>query len=162
MMAKFVLRRIILANKQSKDDKLRDFFSVYKAIKEGVPVKRHGAKDGSIPTHPVIDVPDVLEKEVVKACQKWLISRGIFHDRHETGAGDIAGKGYATYGIKYAGDIIGILPDGRHLEIECKRGKGGRLSRGQQERKEAVEETNGMYLIIHGAEELEYYLESVI
>jgi len=151
-----------MGKKRSKADKINDYFQAYKQIQRGEPVKRHGAIDGSIATHPIVDVPNVLEKEVVKACMKWLMSKGIFHDRHETGAGDIAGKGYATYGIKYAGDIIGILPDGRHLELECKRGKGGRLSRGQQKRMADITNTNGVYLVVHGAEELEYYLESVI
>ena len=149
-----------MTRKRPKADRINDCYIAYKAMRAGDEVKRHGAKDGSIPTHPVVDVPDVLEKEVVKACGKWLTRHNIFWSRHETGAGNIAGVGYATYGIKNAGDIIGLLrPSGRHFEIECKRGRGGRLSKGQQKRRLDIKKNNGIYLVVHGVGELEYLIK---
>ena len=115
-------------------------------------------KDGSITTKPVVPCPDILEKGVVEACIKWLRRHRIFCNRHDVGGGYLgAGTAYATYGIQGAGDIIGLLPDGTHFELECKRGKGGSLSSGQQKRMKDIRNNNGIYLIIHGIPELEYY-----
>jgi hypothetical protein len=70
--------------------------------------------------------------------------------------GDIRGDGRKyRYGIKDAGDIIGLLPSGRHLEIECKRGRGGSWSLGQQHRCKIIRENNGVYMLVHGLPELE-------
>ncbi len=84
-------------------------------------------------------------------------------DRHDCGSGDIAGAGQATYGIRSAGDIIGLIPvTGQHFEIETKRGHGGRLSKGQQERKRKVEASGGLYFVVHGLPELEFYFGDLI
>jgi hypothetical protein len=91
---------------------------------------------------------------------RWLRLNHIFHNRHDCGSGDIAGYGYATYGIKNSGDIHGMLKHhgGKHFEIECKRGKGGRLSIGQQQRRKDVRANNSLYFVCHGVEELEYFM----
>jgi len=146
--------------KQTKAQKFNDLANAIGQIRRGEPVRRIGAKDGSIPTHPVVLVdPKLLERDVLEQCLMWFRVHRIFHNRHDVGAGDIAGMGYATYGIKNAGDIIGILkPDGKHFEIECKRGKGGRLSLGQQKRMRDVRDNGGLYFAVHGVEELGHYL----
>ncbi len=113
-------------------------------------------KDGSVATKPVVWCSDVPERDVVKGCISWLRVHRIFCDRHDAGAGDF-GRGYAIYGIRGAGDIIGLLPDGTHLEIECKHSRGGRLSKGQQKRMKDIRENSGIYLVVHGISELEYY-----
>lgn len=138
-----------------------DYFDVFRCIKEGRRVKRSMNKDGSIKTVPVIPCPDVLESVVQQECLDWLRANGIMCDRHDCGTGDF-GFGIRQYGIKSAGDIIGCLKNGKHFEIECKKGKGGRLSSGQQKRWRKVEENNGMYLVIHGIEELIYYKELIL
>ncbi len=120
----------------------------------GSPVKVR--KDGSIATKPVVPCTAYSERLVVKYCINWLRRNRIFCNRHDVASGDL-GFGYATYGIKGAGDIIGLLPDGTHLEIECKKGKGGSLSKGQQKRMKDIRENNGIYLVVHGISELEYY-----
>ena len=148
--------------KRSKDQKFGDWFDAFKAIQGGKKVKRSIAKDGSIPTHPVVPVFNLLEAEVLKTCLKWLKIAGIFCNRHDAAAGDIAGGGYATYGILGAGDIIGLLPSGQHFEIECKRGKGGRLSLRQQKRMKDIRKNNGIYYVIHGLPELEHYFKELI
>lgn len=140
--------------------KKKDYF---KKIAEIVATgeKPKGAKDGSIPTHPVIPVPPLLEAEVLKECLSWFKVRRIYCTRHDCGAGDF-GYGYAVYGIKGAGDIIGLLPNGRHFEIETKKGKGGRQATEQQDRQRDVRENNGLYFIVHGVEELEYYMKEYL
>lgn len=139
---------------KTRTQKLAEAHAVYTAAKTGTRPKR-GAKDGSIATKSVVPCPDLPEAEVLKQCIKWLKARRIFCDRHDCGSG----PGHARYGIKGAGDIIGILRDGRHFEIECKKGKGGRLSAGQDCRKWSVRATNGLYLVVHGVNELEHYMK---
>jgi len=145
----------------TKKQKLDNCYEAYHHAKHGTRPTRK-AKDGSIPTHPVVPVPELSESDVLRDCHRWLQIHRIFHNRHDCGSGDLAGAGQAVYGIKHAGDIIGILPDGRHLEVECKRGKGGRLSAGQQERMADVRATNGVYLVVHGKNELEYLMKGLI
>jgi len=125
------------------------------AVRTGQPPAKV-RKDGSIATKPVTFCPDLRERIVVNKCIAWLRRNRIFCSRHDVGSGDF-GHGYATYGIIGAGDIIGLLPDGTHLEIECKKGKGGSLSKGQQKRMKDIRENNGIYLVVHGISELEYY-----
>jgi hypothetical protein len=142
---------------KTKKQKLTDCHLVYEAAKTGTKPKS-GAKDGSIPTHPVVPVPPLPESEVLKQCIAWLKARRVFCDRHDCGSG----PGHARYGIKGAGDIIGIAPLGLHFEIECKKGKGGRLGRDQQERSDNVWAAGGVYYVVHGVEELKHYMERLL
>ena len=148
---------------RSKADKIGDCFIAFKCIKEGRPVKRDGAKDGSVPTHPVVPVPDLPETDVKAACLKWLKHRGVFCDGHDCGSGNF-GFGYATYGIKNSGDVHGILKyqNGKHFELELKKGTGGRQSKGQQKRMRDVRANNGYYFIVHGIPELEHYMGGLL
>jgi hypothetical protein len=82
----------------------------------------------------------------------------VFCDRHDCGSG----PGQARYGIKGAGDIIGVLSTGRHFEVEVKKGKGGRLSKDQQKRMDGVHYAGGYYFVVHGIEELEFYMRGLI
>lgn len=148
---------------KTKTQKLDDQFTAYQCMRNNQPVKRSRTKDGSIPTHPVIRVQCfITEKGVLKDCLYWLKCHRIFCNRHDCGSGDIAGAGRATYGIKGAGDIIGLLPNGKHFEIECKAGKGGRLSAGQQKRMLDIRKNGGLYFVVHGLSELEYYFKGLI
>ena len=145
---------------RSKADKIGDCFTAFKCIKTGIKVKRSGAKDGSIPTHPVVPVDETKsEADVLKDCTAWLKHHGIMCDRNNVGAGVMGASGFHSYGIKDGGDIIGWFPNGIHFEVECKRGAGGRLSKGQQKRIRDVRDGNCYYFIVHGAEELKYYFE---
>ena len=151
---------------KTKIQKLAEAHTLYTAAKADTKPKR-GAKDGSIPTHPVVPCPDLPElgKEGVQdLCYKWLKARRVFCDCHACGR-----KGGILYGIKGAGDIIGILPYrdgytlyGRHFEVEVKKGKGGRLSKDQQERMVAMQKTGGLYFVVHGIPEMEHYFEGLI
>lgn len=146
--------------RRTNAQKYGDYADAYKAIKEGKPVKRSRSKDGSIVTHPVVPVPaGVPEKFVLEKCLTWLKKKQIFCNRNNVGAGQMADRsGYYVYGIKDGGDLIGLLPDGRHFEIEAKRSNGGRLSLGQQKRMLKIRENNGLYFVVHGIKELEFYM----
>lgn len=150
--------------RKTKTQKLDDQFTAYQCMKNKRPVKRSRAKDGSVPTHPVVDVNGSSENQVLTACILWLKKHKIFCNRHECGGGmlDRYNSSYAIYGIKGAGDIIGLLPNGIHFEIECKAGKGGRLSAVQQKRMFNIQKNNGLYFIVHGLPELEYYFKGLI
>jgi hypothetical protein len=84
----------------------------------------------------------------------------VFCNRHDCGTFQNQFGQYGTYGIKNSGDIHGMLKNnwGKHFEIECKRGSGGRLSAGQQQRRKDVRANDSLYFVCHGVEELEHYL----
>ena len=148
--------------KRTRKQIYNDYSDAIKAMKEDKPVKRHGTKDGSIPTHPIMVVPAYPESEVLKFCLVWLRRHGILCNRNNVGAGAVGISGYYSYGIRGAGDIVGLLPNGKHFEIECKAGKGGRLSLAQQKRMSNIRDNNGLYFVVHGIEELEYYFKGLI
>ena len=141
----------------SKTQKLAEAHTLYTAAKTGQRPKR-GTKDGSIPTRAAVPCPDLPEREVLKQCLAWLRARRVFCDRHGCGSG----PGHARYGIKGAGDIIGVFSDGQHFEVECKKGKGGRLSQYQFNRMMDIRKTGGVYIVVHGTDELAYYFDGLI
>ena len=146
--------------RRTNAQKYGDYADAYKAIKEGKPVKRSRSKDGSVVTHPVVPVPaGVPEKFVLEKCLTWLRKKQIFCSRHDSGTFQNIRGQWGTYGIKGAGDIIGLLQNGQHFEIECKRSNGGRLSLGQQKRQRDIIANNGLYFVVHGLKELEHCLE---
>lgn len=67
------------------------------------------------------------EGDLVRVCLEWLRLKGILAWRNNTGArpGSYKGKAtYVQYGLcKGSSDIIGIMPDGRFLAVECKIGR---------------------------------------
>ncbi len=143
---------------KSRKQKLDEAHQVYVAAKTGTRPQQR-TKDGAIPTHPVVSVnKGRSEAKVQVECMKWLTTRRVFHNRHDCGSG----HGHAIYGIKGAGDIIGILPSGVHFEIEFKRGGGGRLSAGQQKRMADVRAAGGEYWVIHGLAEMVYYMGGLV
>jgi len=150
--------------KQTKQQKLADTYTWYNCQKNGQPVKRDTTKDGSIPTHPVVPCPDLPESEVLKQCLSWLKKHQVFCNRLNSGGGVVSSSGYKTYGIVGAGDVVGLLAmrKGCHFEIECKAGKGGKLSKKQQQRRRDIGDNGGCYFIVHGIPELEYYFKGLI
>lgn len=148
-----------MKHRQTKAQKCNDLANAISQIRRGEKVKRIGSKDGSIATHPVVPVdPKKLEHEVLADCLSWLSRLRIFHNRHDAGSFQNERGQWGTYGIKSAGDIIGMLKGGQHFEIECKRGSGGRLDIGQQKRMKDVRDNGGLYFVVHGQEELEYFM----
>lgn len=132
----------------------------FSALHDFIVGKPKGRADGSITTHPTIPCADVLEAVVLTDCQVWLDQHGVVHDRNNVGKFEVQispGKwGWRIYGIIDGGDVMGCLShNGRHFEIEMKRGRGGLLTKGQQKRKFKILSNNGIYLIVHSAEELE-------
>lgn len=94
-----------------------------------------------------------LEAQVLKEVLTAAKNHGILLRRNNVGAGCLGPSGYRQYGIKDAGDLIGTMPDGRYVEVECKRGSGGVWSAGQQRHAAEVKKKNGLYLLVCGVEE---------
>lgn len=129
------------------------------AKEAGVPFKP-GRKDGGIATKPVVPCPDIPEAQVLKECISWLRRHRVGALRMNNGMFD-TGHGYRQYGIKGAGDILCVYA-GLYIEVEVKRGRGGVLSLNQQKHREWVRDHGGIYLIVHGAVELELFMLSII
>ena len=149
---------------QIHKQKFKDLANAIGQIRRGEKVKRVGAKDGSIRTHPVVLIdPEKLEREVLADCLSWLKKHHVFCQRHDSGSFQNEHGQWGCYGIINSGDIHGVVGEyGTHLEIECKRGSGGQLSAGQQKRQKDVNRANGIYYVIHGVEELEHYLGNIV
>ena len=152
-----------MTKRRTKLQKCKDYYDVFKCIREDRKVKREGTKDGSILTHPIIRVCSwCSEKTIMGDCMKWLRKHNILCNRNNVGAGEMGASGYYSYGIRGAGDIIGLLKTGQHFEIEVKRGSGGRLSLIQQKRRSDIIRNNGLYFVVHGVEELEYFMGDLV
>ncbi len=111
-------------------------------------------------TRPTVPCPPLPESEVTTLCKSWLERHGCVMDRLNNGAGKLilhngTIRDYQSYGLKGGGDFIGMLPNGRHLEVEFKAGKGGVSQKSQVKRKKRVERGNGVYVIVHGIPEIE-------
>jgi hypothetical protein len=59
------------------------------------------------------------EGKIVKACLEYLVLNGVYAWRNNSGA-----RGGVRYGKVGSADILGIMPDGRFLAIECKTATG--------------------------------------
>ena len=146
---------------QTRKQKFNDLANAIGQIRRGEPVKRIGAKDGSIRTHAVVSVDSkLLEQEVLADCLSWLKKHHVFCNRHDSGSFQNERGQWGCYGIINSGDIHGMLRHhgGKHFEIECKRGSGGRLSIGQQQRRRSIRNNDSLYFVCHGVEEIEYYM----
>lgn len=147
--------------RRTKAQKCKDLGNAIIQMRKGERVRRVGARDGSIPTHPVVPVdPSKSENEVQSECLTWLKKHHVYCKRCDAGTFQNQYGQWGSYGIIGGGDIQGILKqhDGKAFDIECKKGAGGRLNKAQQRRKRDVEYSNGLYFIVHGIEELIYYM----
>jgi hypothetical protein len=84
---------------------------------------------------------DTPEGCVLDGCLRYLEARRIYHWRNNTGAVQIAPGRYIRFGKVGSSDILGVLPGGRLLCVECKAPNGGRLS---PEQKQFLAEVRGM------------------
>lgn len=142
----------------TKKQKFADFHDAMKCLKrEEKPRRLNGrAKDGSLPTKPAIEIANPKsERDVLDECKAWLEARGCMVNRLNNGSFCTAG-GWRRYGILGGGDLLGCTRDGRHFEIEVKKGRGGRLRVEQQRRRDKCLAHNAIYLVVHDVEELEF------
>jgi hypothetical protein len=76
-------------------------------------------------------------------CRVWRQNSGMLLDSHGRPV---------RFGVNGAGDISGILRDGRRLEVECKTEK-GRQRPEQQSFEQMIRRFNGVYLLVRSADE---------
>ena len=142
--------------KPNKQDVGGAYARLIKERRTGKSVKK-GRKDGGLPTKPLPFLEFVAKPEsiVLKECVDWFKKHGYGAKRMNNGAGDFGG-GFRSFGIKGAGDIM-VIKNGRHIEIECKKGKGGVQSKSQQKHQKWLEHNGASYLIIHDVSELDFH-----
>lgn len=104
---------------------------------------------------------DLLESEIQKQCLQILTAFNIFHWRQNTGAYRVNGRVIHSASINGIADIIGILPDGRFLAVECKRSKGGKVSEVQKDFLQNITKNNGVALVVNDPEQLITFLRTV-
>jgi len=96
------------------------------------------------------------ETDLVNACLFLLRTLDIEAWRQQ--AGGILVKGsqgrhWVRLGPAGVSDITGILPDGRRLEVECKR-PGNRLTKDQMEFQQMIQRNNGVAITVYNAKQL--------
>ena len=96
----------------------------------------------------------IPESAVLSQCLAWLHVRGIFAWRNNIGAAKTEDGRFVRFGIPGASDIIGVLPGGRFLAVECKRSTGGRVSDQQKAFLEKIEKAGGLAVIATSLEDL--------
>jgi hypothetical protein len=117
-------------------------------------------------------LPRPSEAVVQAQCLKLLQARSVFVFRNNTGCATLPGKGGkprpVRFGIPGGPDILGVLPGGRFLGVECKRplGPRGGAAGSEQTPEQAdfqrrVEEAGGLYWLVRSSEELERKLDEV-
>jgi hypothetical protein len=94
------------------------------------------------------------EGAVVKACLEYLRLRGIFAWRNNTGSLRDKNNRPVFFGKPGSADIIGVMPGGRFICIECKAGR-GKLSEKQKEFLHNIEQTGGLAVVARSIEDIE-------
>jgi hypothetical protein len=96
----------------------------------------------------------------VSTTLKWLQLHNYFVWRNNTGAVKTERR-FIRYGHTGSADIIGLMPDGRLLAIECKKPAGprGGISHAKQsdeqiEFQKSIEKNNGVYLLVRSLDDL--------
>ncbi len=98
---------------------------------------------------------------LVNACLWWCKAHGIKADKMNSGA--IEGKHgrFVRFGFPGCPDILGTLPGGKHLAIECKTGT-GRLTPEQDEYRRDVEALGAVFVLARDLEALEVALRPFV
>lgn len=96
---------------------------------------------------------NIPEAGVVSSCLGLLDLMSIKAWRNNTGALKDSKGRLVRYGLKGSADIIGILPDGRFLSVECKR-EGGKVRPEQKQFQDMINSNNGVAVIVHSCDEL--------
>jgi hypothetical protein len=95
------------------------------------------------------------EGEVLHSCLEVLSLLHICSWRNNTGAVKLEKENrFVRYGKVGSSDILGVLPGGRFLAVECKRPGVGCVSSAQREFLSEVERNGGLAVVVHSAGEL--------
>jgi hypothetical protein len=100
------------------------------------------------------DTPEGLVKSAIL---DYLRVRGFFAWNNPTGAVEIRPGQWVHFGKVGSADIMGCLPDGRFLAVECK-AKKGRLSEAQQDFLNEIERLGGLAIVARSFQEVDLAL----
>lgn len=102
------------------------------------------------------------ESGLVRACLDLLHLRKVYAWRQNTtGVFDPAKRRFRTFhGLAGVSDILGVLPGGRFLALECKTER-GRVTRDQKVFLDAVRANGGLAAVIRDLRELELFLNEI-
>lgn len=98
---------------------------------------------------------------LVNACLWWCKAHGIKAHKHNSGATATARGGFVRYGFAGCPDILGVLPGGKHMAVECKTGT-GRLTPEQDEYRREVEALGAVFVLARDLEALEVALRPFV
>jgi len=101
----------------------------------------------------------IKETDIQHDMLDYLAYRGIEAWRNNTGAIYRRGR-LIRFGEKGSGDIIGVLKDGRHIEVEVKTPE-GELSDDQKRHAHRVQRNGGVYIVATCLEELHRKLKEI-
>ena len=99
------------------------------------------------------------EGAVVQACLEYLKIYGAFVWRNNTGALKDKRERPVFFGKPGSSDILGLLPGGRFLAVECKSQK-GKLSEKQKDFLAEVERLGGMAIVARSVDDVIEAVES--
>jgi hypothetical protein len=94
------------------------------------------------------------ESVIVAQCLEWLALHRIFAWRNNTGAYRTPSGAFVRYGQVGSSDILGILPGGRFLAVECKTAT-GRQRKAQEVFEAMVIRNGGVYILARSTSDLE-------
>ena len=104
----------------------------------------------------------VTESEIKKQILEYLTVTNIFAWRQNCGAfiqEENGTKRFIRCGIPGCSDIIGCLPDGRFLAVECKR-PGGKLTMAQKAFLAEIAKNGGVAIVASSVEDVERILKT--
>lgn len=107
----------------------------------------------------------VPESAVLSACLQYLAIFQIEAWRNNSGAYTVKGQSgrdrFIRFGRAGSADIVGLLPSGRFLAVECK-ASNGKLSTLQEEFRRDIERNHGLYIVARSVDDLAAALREAI
>jgi hypothetical protein len=97
---------------------------------------------------------DTPENRVKRECLGYLKVRHIKAWSNPSGAVKIRPGKFMSFGLKGSSDILGLLPGGRFLAVECK-APGGRLSPEQRQFLADIKALGGMAIVARSCRDIE-------
>jgi hypothetical protein len=94
------------------------------------------------------------ENQVKTEVLKYLKRRQIKAWSNPSGAVRIRPGKFMSFGLKGSSDVLGVLPGGKILAVECK-AEGGRLSPEQRQFLADIKALGGLALVVRGWRELD-------
>jgi hypothetical protein len=94
------------------------------------------------------------EGRIKAACLRYLENRGIMAWNNPSGAVRIRPGKFMSFGLKGSSDILGLLPGGRFLAVECKAAH-GRLSPEQRQFLADIKAQGGMAIVTRSYRDIE-------